>query len=84
MFKLKELRIPNDLFSTLLFCLHIEDSLGGLWWLLQTITRTNGPQSTLKLQPVVHLTFLQVTPLVEPISYQLLKQFNHLTTTVTS
>ena len=67
-----------------MFCLHIEDSLRGLWWLLQTITSTNGPQSTLKLQPVVHFTSLQATFLVEPISCQLFKQFNHLTTTVTS
>ena len=58
--------------------------LGGLWFLRQTITRQNGPQSTYKTITSGTFHFPISYILVEPITYQLLKQLSHLTTTLTS
>ena len=58
--------------------------LRALWFLQQTITRQNGPQSTYKTIASGTFHFPISYILVEPITYQLLKQLSHLTTTLTS
>ena len=58
--------------------------LRALWFLQQTITRQNGPQSTYKTIASGKFHFPISYILVEPITYQLLKQLSHLTTTLTS
>ena len=58
--------------------------LEGLWFLRQTITKQNGPQSTYKTIASGTFHFPISYILVEPITYQLLKQLSHLTTTLTS